>query len=338
MAYVLDVSRWRLGSEPLQTHIVHADHGETGAVEPTLSQGPARLNARQMMEFSYDSAFSRNLGWVTAQEQAYLRTRRIAIAGMGGVGGEHLLTLARLGIGRFRIADFDRFDIVNVNRQAGASMSTLGRSKVQVLAELARDINPELEIDAWDRAVDASNITSFLDGVDLYVDGLDFFAFAARTATFEACARLGVPAVTAAPLGMGAAVLNFIPGRMTFEQYFGWGERSDDEKALRFLVGLAPRLLQDYLADPSRLDMAARRGPSTVMACRLCAGMAGTEALKLLLGRGRVRVAPTGMQFDAYRGKLAITRRPGGHRNPAQRLLLAIVRRRLKALQSPAER
>ena len=288
------------------------------------------------MDFSYGEAFSRNIGWVTEAEQALLRTRRIAIAGMGGVGGEHLLTLARLGIGHFRIADFDRFDIANINRQAGASMSTLGRSKVHVLAELARDINPELDIDVWDRAVDASNIESFLSGVDLYVDGLDFFAFTARSATFDACARLGVPAVTAAPLGMGAALLNFLPGRMTFEQYFGWGERSDDEKALRFLVGLAPRLLQDYLADPSRLDMAARRGPSMVVACRLCAGIASTEALKILLKRGRVRAAPTGMQFDAYRGKLVITRRPGGHRNLAQRLLLAIVRRRLKLLREEA--
>jgi hypothetical protein len=74
--------------------------------------------------FRYEEAFARNLGWVTEAEQAALRGKRIAIAGAGGVGGVHLLTLARLGVGAFTIADMDRFDLVNFNRQAGAMMST----------------------------------------------------------------------------------------------------------------------------------------------------------------------------------------------------------------------
>ena len=80
--------------------------------------------------FDYSSAFSRNIGWVTEAEQAILRSKRIAIAGLGGVGGSHLLTLSRLGIGNFNIADFDHFEIQNFNRQAGASISHLNRPKV----------------------------------------------------------------------------------------------------------------------------------------------------------------------------------------------------------------
>ena len=87
--------------------------------------------------FSYEQAFSRNIGWVTEWEQSALRGMCVAIAGMGGVGGIHLLTLVRLGIGRFRIADFDTFDIVNFNRQAGATMDTIGRPKIDVMAEMA---------------------------------------------------------------------------------------------------------------------------------------------------------------------------------------------------------
>jgi hypothetical protein len=86
-------------------------------------------------------------------------------------------------------------------------------------------------------------------------------------------------------------------------------------------------LQRSYLADPSRVDFAAHRGPSTVMACHLCAGMAATEALKILLGRGKVTAAPRGLHFDAYRGKLVKTWRPGGNNNPIQRLALAIARR-----------
>jgi hypothetical protein len=54
------------------------------------------------------------------------------------VGGVHLLTLARLGIGRFTIADFDVFDIVNFNRQVGATVGSLHQPKIDVLANMAR--------------------------------------------------------------------------------------------------------------------------------------------------------------------------------------------------------
>ncbi|KAK0357970.1 hypothetical protein LTR94_037255, partial [Friedmanniomyces endolithicus] len=96
-------------------------------------------------------------------------------------------------------------------------MSTVGQPKAEVLARMARDINPEIEIEIFPDGVHKNNLDAFLAGVDLYVDALDFFAFDARQQTFAACARLGIPATTGAPLGMGTALLNFMPGKMTFE-------------------------------------------------------------------------------------------------------------------------
>ncbi|MBD8544294.1 ThiF family adenylyltransferase [Oxalobacteraceae sp. CFBP 8761] len=278
--------------------------------------------------FQYEQAFSRNIGWVTPAEQQQLRGKRIAIAGGGGVGGVHLLTLVRLGVTHFHIADFDTFDIPNFNRQVGAMMSTVGQPKADVLARMARDINPDIDIRIFAEGVHADNLDEFLAGVDLYVDALDFFAFDARQQTFAACARRGIPATTAAPLGMGAALLNFMPGKMTFEEYFGWGDLPEQEKAIRFVVGLAPAgLHRNYLMVPGAVNFAERRGPSTFMACQLCAGIIATESLKILLGRGDVLAAPWGMQFDAYRNKLKRTWRPGGNRHPIQRLAIAIGRR-----------
>jgi len=280
--------------------------------------------------FSYHQAYSRNIGWLTTEEQEILRHKRIGIAGMGGVGGVHLLTLARLGIGAFHIADFDVFDIANFNRQIGATVSSLGKPKATVLANMAKDINPELNIKIFPEGVNENNLSEFFTGVDLYVDGLDFFAFSARQMTFAACAELGIPAITAAPLGMGAALLNFLPGKMTFEEYFQWGDFPEEEKALRFLLGLAPTGLHArYLVDPSTINLVERRGPSTIMGCQLCAGIAATEALKILLNRGKVLAAPHGLQFDAYRNKLVHTWRPSGNNNPIQRLGLSIARQRL---------
>tara|TARA_R110000823_G_scaffold210224_14_gene340580 strand:+ start:10187 stop:12148 length:1962 start_codon:yes stop_codon:yes gene_type:complete len=282
--------------------------------------------------FDYNAAFSRNLGWVTETEQQVLRGKRIAIAGMGGVGGSHLLTLTRLGIGGFAIADFDRFEIQNFNRQAGASMRHLDLPKVEVMTDMARDINPELDIRSFPLGVDADNLDAFLDGVDLYVDSLDFFALDIRNQVFAACAEKGIPAVTAAPLGMGSALLVFMPGAMTYEEYFCMRGANANEQALRFMLGLAPARLQlPYLADDTRVDFNARKGPSTPMACDLCAGFAGTYALKILLGRGDVPVAPHGIHFDAYRNRLSRTWRPWGNRNPLQRAGLAVARRLVMA-------
>jgi molybdopterin/thiamine biosynthesis adenylyltransferase len=289
------------------------------------------------VSFDYATAFSRNVGWVTTQEQANLRHRRVAIAGLGGVGGFHLLTLARLGIGAFSLAESDSFGLANFNRQAGAALSTIGHPKLDVMIEMARDINPELDIRRFPAGVTVENTDDFLRGADAYVDGLDFFAFDARAATFAACNRLGVPATTAAPLGMGVALLNFLPGKMTFEEYFGFEGQSDSERSLRFLLGLSPAMLQRrYLVDRSALNLAEKRGPSTVMACQLCAGVAAVETLKILLGRGRVLAAPWGLHFDAYRHLYKRTWQPGGHRNPAQRLARAVARRQLREWEARA--
>jgi len=275
--------------------------------------------------FVYAQAFSRNIGWVTPEEQQLLRGKRVAIAGAGGVGSHHALTLARLGVAHFHLADFDTYDIPNFNRQAGAMMSTLGQAKVEVIRRMILDINPEAQVRMFGEGVNRQNLDQFLAGCDYYVDSLDFFAFEARQIVFARCAELGIPATTAAPLGMGTALLNFLPGRMTFEEYFQWGELPDLDKAIRFLVGLAPAgLHRPYLVVPSAINLAERRGPSTIMACDLCAGVAITEGLKILLGRGPVRAAPYGMQFDAYRNKLALTWRPGGNRHPLQRLAIGI--------------
>lgn len=284
--------------------------------------------------FAYEAAFSRNLGWVTQAEQAALRGKRIAIAGMGGVGGGHLLTLARLGVGSFSISDFDTFDLANFNRQAGAFVSSLGRPKVEVLAAMAADINPECDLRVFGEGVSAGNLEDFLGGADLYVDALDFFAFDIRRAVFAACHRMGIPAVTAAPLGLGAAVLVFQPDGMSFEEYFQLEGCDEEEMAVRFLIGLSPAMLQfGYLADPSWVNLGERRGPSTVAACQLCSGLVATESLKILLGRGGVRSAPRGYQFDAYRNRLAKTWRPGGNRNPFQRFVIWIARRQLMKMK-----
>jgi molybdopterin/thiamine biosynthesis adenylyltransferase len=272
-----------------------------------------------MKIFNYEEAFSRNIGWLTESEQQTLRGRTVAIAGMGGVGGVHLLTLARLGIGNFHIADNDHFELANFNRQVGATMSTIGLSKIDVMASMALDINPELKIKKFNIGVTDENVDDFLGGVDLYIDGLDFYVLDIRRKVFAHCSELNIPALTAAPFGMGTAYLIFMPGKMTFEQYFCLEGLSPIDRQINFAVGLAPKgLHKSYLIDSTRFDFSKRTAPSTFMGCEFCASVAGVEALKILLGRGKIYAAPYYHQFDCYTGRWKRGWLPGGNRNPLQ--------------------
>ena len=277
--------------------------------------------------FDYDRAFSRNIGWVTESEQAKLKKSRAAIAGLGGVGGAHLLTLTRLGISHFNIADFDDFDVHNLNRQAGAFMPFMGQPKIGTVAKFARDINPDVDLRLFPQGVTSENIDEFLSDVDIYVDGLEFFALPARRMVFAKCREKGIPAMTAAPLGMGVAFLYFDPIGMSFEDYFKVKGHEVQEQYARFIAGLSPAMIQrNYLVASEAVNFQEKRGPSTVMACDLCAGVMGTSVLKLLLKRGSIKAAPWGMHFDAYHQKLKFTWRPFGNSNPLQQLLLKFIR------------
>src|SRR5215510_5748214 len=117
--------------------------GGFGAQVPVIAGVAARDEAAERRaQWSYEEAFKRNRGLITEAEQQKLRNSRVAIAGMGGVGGVHLITLARLGIGKFTIADPDVFEVANFNRQYGATISNLGRNKAEAMAEAALEINP----------------------------------------------------------------------------------------------------------------------------------------------------------------------------------------------------
>jgi len=284
------------------------------------------------MKYEYSAAISRNIGWVTADEQERLRSSTVCIAGLGGVGGVHALTLARMGVGNFRLADFDQFDVHNFNRQAGAFVSTLGRPKSDVIAEMVAGINPTAKIQLFRAGISSSNVLEFLSDSDIYVDGLDFFALQARRLVFGECERLQIPAITAAPLGMGFSVIVFGRKGMSFERYFRFEGQVEQEQYARFIAGLSPAMLQrHYLVEPGAVSFREHRGPSTAPACELCAGVTGATALKLLLGRGPVRMAPWALQFDAYLQRMRWSWRPFGNANPLQQALLRFIRPRIDA-------
>lgn len=272
--------------------------------------------------FQYETAFDCNIGWLTEAEQQALRRKRVAIAGCGGVGGAHLLTLVRLGIGAFTLADHDTFELANFNRQVGATMATLNQPKAAVMARMARDINPELDLRILDDGVTPENLDAFLEDADLLVDGFDFHALDIRRLAFAAAHTRGIPAITAGPIGLSTAYVIFLPDYMSFEQYFGMSECDDPALApaarqaameQHFLHGLVPNpIFRSYLAAPERFALEQRRAPSIGASCQLCAGVVGITAIKLLTGRGEVKPAPWHHHFDPYCNVYVCERLEGG--------------------------
>ncbi len=167
----------------------HSFTGGVSTLADVMSSGSSVQPARH--GWSYEEAFKRNRGLITEEEQEKLRNSRVAIAGMGGVGGVHLVTLARLGIGNFSIADPDIFELANFNRQFGATLSNLGQNKAEAMARVAIDINPKLDLRVFPDAIEQRNVDTFLSGASLFIDGLDFFAIEARRIALSLRSRAG---------------------------------------------------------------------------------------------------------------------------------------------------
>ena len=97
-------------------------------------------------EINRPDPFSRTRMLFGAEGMEKLRRSRVAVFGIGGVGGYAVEALARGGIGALDLIDSDRVSLTNLNRQLHATHSTIGRYKVDVAAERIRDINPDCKV------------------------------------------------------------------------------------------------------------------------------------------------------------------------------------------------
>jgi molybdopterin/thiamine biosynthesis adenylyltransferase len=281
----------------------------------------------------YELAFQRNLGLVSDVEQLRLREARVAVAGVGGVGGLHLLALARMGIGKFRLADFDTFEVSNINRQFGATADTLGRSKTEVMREMALAINPGLEIDVFAEGIQRENVDRFLADVDVVVDGIDFFAFDIRRLLFQRARASGLYVITAGPVGFGSTLQVFSPTGMSFDEYFGvYDGLSDLQKFVAFATGIAPAVLHRKYMDLSRIRLAAGRAPVVASSCLLSSGLVAYEAVNVLLRKRPIKAVPHYFQFDAHLQVYKHGHLRWGARHPMQHLKRWILTRKMKQL------
>lgn len=283
-----------------------------------------------MKIFDYDLAFSRNYGITSRNEQLRLKNATVAIAGMGGVGGDYLITLARAGVGNFNISDFDEFEVANFNRQYGAMVSSVGRSKVDVMSELVLDINPELNIRAFKEGIDETNIDDFLKGVDVLVDAVEFFEIKTHQLMINACRERNIPAIFGVPLGFGVGMLVYTAEGMSFDDYFDLDYAASEElQVLKMSLGCAPAGFHLKYVDPSSVDLSKRQAPSIASGCKLATGMVIAQALLAILHPEELKPIPHYTCYDARLNRLKKGYLWMGNRNPVQKLKFGVARKLL---------
>lgn len=253
----------------------------------------------------YSQCYSRNIGILTKDEQQRLSRATVAIAGMGGIGSNTAVMLARMGVSRFRIADFDNFDYANINRQYGAFLDTIGKSKVAVVEAELKRINPEAQVMVEPAGFTADNAERFLAGADIAIDAIDFYSIDSHLEFHRQARRRQLYILMGSPVGFSACLQVFDPNGMSLEEYCGIEPRMMAlEKQLRYACGVVPNLAHvdyfDVSQGASNTNFLKKTGPSLAAPTAMAASLVASEVVIILANRRKPKAIPYTFQFDPY--------------------------------------
>ena len=225
---------------------------------------------------------SRQMSIVTRSEQERFKDSKITVIGCGGIGGETIEMLARMGVGRLVLVDKDAFDLSNLNRQTLASLNDLGLDKSKVASEKVRLINPYVETIIFNEHVDESNIDKIIGDSDIVIDALDNVL--TRVIVSRKAKEKGIPYIHGAIHGTMGQISVFLPNsEKTYEEMFnlpstGKELNSDVIDELKNVTSGVPPVI----------------GPTP----NLIGCLEAMEAYKIITGVGKVTVAPKILTFD----------------------------------------
>ncbi len=246
------------------------------------------------MSFNYDEFTTRNIGFVSAEEQRRLRAASVLVLGVGGMGGAAVQSLVRTGIGSFVLADLDEFEISNLNRQVFADLDSVGQDKAQATAQRMRKINPEVAIELhggdWLQRLD-----ELLPRCPVVINGMDDLA--AGITLYRKARQHGATVIDAytSPL---PSVTVVAPGAPRPEERLDWPSQGVDPARFdaSLLADCFARELEYVLVhsssanhvdlDVARELLAGTRKRMSFAPMVITAGnLMAFEAVKLILGR-----------------------------------------------------
>jgi bacteriocin biosynthesis cyclodehydratase domain-containing protein len=206
-----------------------------------------------------------------SEGQRRLREAKVAVLGVGGLGGACARSLASVGVGEMWLIDGDRVELHNLNRQTLYTVADIGLLKVEVAAARLRAFNPAMRITSTARRLESeAEIADFIDGADVVIDAADWPAHEIERWCNSACFEAGIPYITMShfpPVARTGPL--YVPGRT--------GCFSCQEISYRREYPLFDVAVEERRAKP---PVAATLGP----ACELISGQVGLEIMHLLTG------------------------------------------------------
>ncbi len=181
--------------------------------------------------------YIRNLESISLDDQLKLSESKVTVIGAGGLGGQVILLLARLGIGNLAAVDHDVFDETNLNRQALSSIDVLGRSKAETARETVKTINPAVNVASFHSRLDSSNAENILTGSNVIVDALDNVSD--RFILEQYAGKFDIPLVHGAVAGFEGQLMTIFPQDEGLENIYGKNRDSKSpEKSPASILGV----------------------------------------------------------------------------------------------------
>ena len=287
--------------------------------------------------FDYDEFTTRNIGFVSAEEQAVLRRACAFVPGVGGMGGAAVLALARAGVGRFVIADMDRFEVSNLNRQVFATLETTGMEKTEATRRGVAAINPQADVEIRDGSW-VENIAGLVGGADIVINGTDDVAATVRL--YRAARDAGRTVIDAYAAALPSVYVTRA-GDPTPEDRLGYPTRgrspdewSDDDlgavflRELEYVMGLSSSRKYIDLAIAAEVAAGRRSRMSFAPMVMTTGNMMAYEAVNGILGKPH-GADYRGYFFNPYTGR---TERPPP--GPVAFIMRRVARRAIARLMS----
>jgi molybdopterin-synthase adenylyltransferase len=192
--------------------------------------------------------YERNYDTISIAEQIRLLQSNVAVIGCGGLGGNIIELLARLGIGNLIVIDGDIFNESNINRQLLCTEDNIGKGKAETAAERIKHINSSINSKTYSQFINSKNIHKIIQGADLTVDALD--TIPSRFVLEKACNYLNIPLIHGAVNGFNGQVSTIFPDDKGLEAIYGTLERYDtqDNTSQVSVPSITPALVASFQA------------------------------------------------------------------------------------------
>jgi molybdopterin/thiamine biosynthesis adenylyltransferase len=258
-------------------------------------------------KFDYFDMTQRNVGILRLEEQSLLKEKCVAVIGLGGIGALQAILACKVGFGKVIAIDFDSYDVSNLNRQELADINVIGMKKADAAAELLPLYNPFAEIISHNVMIEGvEQCKELIKDADIVTVGVDNLG--TRIICQRAARELGIPCVTAGPMGWKTMCTTYMPDGLSYEDvicpeiigkeiteevkksldqgekvFFGVSDGFTPDRAIEFLKGGQMRAIG--------------------FATNFAASYAINQIVKIIIKRGKVNIFPEMFTCDMFSGK-----------------------------------